>query len=114
MNLWISRCGFGAFVVNACLRMWAGVRSDDGGWHGCMRKRGFWEGFPESGIRDDSSILGSRNGLRKDWKIGEWSRVVLVFVGVGVVFYGPLKEIQETKGDQEIEFFEVPSVEALI
>lgn len=40
--------------------------------------------------------------------------MVLVFVGVGEVFYGPLKEIQETKGGQEIEFFEVPSVEALI
>ena len=54
------------------------------------------------------------DGLRKDWKIGEWSHVALVLVGVGVVFYGPLKEIQESGGGQEIECFEVPSVEALI
>lgn len=71
-------------------------------------------------IQDDSSTLGSRkledysatwDGLRKNWKAGEWNRVAFVFVGAEVVFYGPLKEFKKV---EEMECFEAPSVEALI
>lgn len=37
-----------------------------------------------------------------------------VFVGVGVVFYGFLQEIQEGGGGREMEYFEASSVEGLI
>ena len=40
--------------------------------------------------------------------------MAFVFVGVEVVFYGPLKEIQEGGGGQKMEGFEAPSIEGLI
>lgn len=74
-------------------------------------------GSPESGIWYDSGTLGSRtledsamwDGLRKDRKAGEWGRMAFVFVGVEREFYGPLKEIEEGGGGQEMECFEAPS-----
>lgn len=54
------------------------------------------------------------DGLRKQRKTEEWSPVAFVFVGVGVVFYGLLKEIQEGGGGRQMEYFEASSVEGLI
>lgn len=40
--------------------------------------------------------------------------MAFVFLQVEAVFYGPLTEIQEGGGGQEMECFEAPSVKALI
>lgn len=68
--------------------------------------KGSSEKVPGAGELGDSSTLGSGklefcsamwDGVRKNWKAGEWGCVAFVFVGVEVLFYGPLKKFRKVE-----------------